>query len=668
MITRVFLFLWTFVGFAVATRAQVFVKSNATGLNNGTSWENAYVDLSAAIHATASGPIWVAAGVYTPSTDENGQARPVDSRLKTFKFKKGIAIFGGFAGTESSLAERNWDMNKTVLSGDIGVLGNHDDNCKHVVYSAFDNLDANTILDGLWIIDGGHYHQYGGAGIYVDGAGTFVITNCVIENNQSYGDGGGIYVFNADPLIENNVFRHNKAFSGGAIYLYYSDAIVRNNQFIENKVDEYPTTSYSSMTGGAITVSSYGSPQIISNLFKGNFARHNGGAIDLDGNYNCLIQHNDFIGNSATNGGAIFMDNAVSSFIFGNVLARNSASESGGAIYVDYNEGPKMINNTIVFNNAGGEGGGMFLRASNAQVSNSIIRSNTTPSASQVAVTVVRADWIPQFRNCNIAGGKPNASVTVFLNNIDVEPQFENPSQDNYHITALSSLIDAGSQDASILDYPWSWSNGGSVLFPTVDRSGNPRVVGSSIDIGAYESQQSKQFVPTDILLSNLSVDQSAEVGTQIGRLETIDADSHDFSYEIVGNTPYFAIQDKQLLVNSSLKVLRTSPVSVTIKATDDQGWSFTKTFSLELINITAVESPNQIFSLYPSKTSGKIFVDGPVSPRTEVGIYTMQGKILMKTNVEDRNMIDMSFAPTGMYIAIISNKGFRYHFRIIKE
>lgn len=239
------------MGCAIATRAQVFVKSNAIGLNNGTSWEHAYTDLSAAIHATSSGSIWVAAGVYMPTTDKDGQV-PGDSRLKTFKFKKGIAIYGGFAGTESSLSERNWNTNRTVLSGDIGEVGNHDDNCRHVVYSAFDGLDENTILDGLCVVDGGHYSQYGGAGIYVDGAGTFAIRNCVIENNQSYRDGGGMYVFSADPIIESNVFRHNQAFSGGGIYLYYSDAIVRNNQFIENKADYYPTTSSTSLAGGAI--------------------------------------------------------------------------------------------------------------------------------------------------------------------------------------------------------------------------------------------------------------------------------------------------------------------------------------------------------------------------------------------------------------------------------
>lgn len=668
MINRVFLPLITIVACAISAGAQVFVKADATGSNDGTSWQNAYTDLSAAIHATTSGAIWVAAGIYKPTTDENGQV-PADARLKTFKFKKGIAIYGGFAGSESTLSERNWDSNKTVLSGDIGVPGNHDDNCRHVVLSQFGALDSNTILDGLWIIDGGHYSQYGGAGVYVEGAGTFVIRNCVIENNESYRNGGGIYIFSADPIVENNVFRKNKAFSGGAIYLYYSDAIVRNNQFIENKVDDYPTTSSSSLAGGAISISAYGSPRITNNLFKGNFAKNDGGAIDLDGNYNCLIQHNHFISNSARDGGAIFMDNAVSSFIFGNVFAKNSALDHGGAIYVDYNAGPKLINNTIVFNNANQAGGGLYLSTSNAQIGNTIIRSNTSPRGPQVEVLIGRSDWIPQFRNCNMSGGKPNASINVFENNIDVDPAFENPSQDNYKITALSSMIDAGSQDASIFDYPWSWTNGGSVLFPTVDASGSARVVGNNIDIGAHESQMGKQFAPTDILLSNASVDQSAELGTEIGLLSTTDADSQNFNYEILGNEPYFTIQGKRLLVNSSLKVLRTSPVSLTIKTTDDQGWSFTKTFSIQLNNIVSVvDEQKNLFSFYPNKTSGKLFIDGPVTSQTTVAIYSMQGKMLLNTAVGSQNMIDMSFISGGMYVAIIINNGARYDFRIIKE
>ncbi|HYI76308.1 MAG TPA: T9SS type A sorting domain-containing protein [Chryseolinea sp.] len=87
------------------------------------------------------------------------------------------------------------------------------------------------------------------------------------------------------------------------------------------------------------------------------------------------------------------------------------------------------------------------------------------------------------------------------------------------------------------------------------------------------------------------------------------------------------------------------------------------------MINIiTGIEPLNQKFSLYPTKTSGMVFIDGHVSPQTEVGIYTMQGKILRKTSLEDRNMIDMSFAPAGMYVVIISNKGPCSYFRIIKE
>src|SRR4051812_26953207 len=105
MTNRFFLLTLAIVGASMSTEAQVYVKSNASGLNDGTSWQNAYTDLSAAIHATASGQVWVAAGIYLPTTDYDGQI-PTNPRFKTFKFKKGVAIYGGFAGTESGLSER----------------------------------------------------------------------------------------------------------------------------------------------------------------------------------------------------------------------------------------------------------------------------------------------------------------------------------------------------------------------------------------------------------------------------------------------------------------------------------------------------------------------------------------------------------------------------------
>jgi hypothetical protein len=46
----------------------IYVKWDAAGANNGTSWEDAYMDLQTAIGAAIDGDtIWVAGGTYKPT-------------------------------------------------------------------------------------------------------------------------------------------------------------------------------------------------------------------------------------------------------------------------------------------------------------------------------------------------------------------------------------------------------------------------------------------------------------------------------------------------------------------------------------------------------------------------------------------------------------------------
>ena len=61
-------------------------------------------------------------------------------------------LFGGFAGTETTLAQRNLALNPTILSGDIGLPGNITDNTYHVILSVSD--DNNTVVDGFTITGG----------------------------------------------------------------------------------------------------------------------------------------------------------------------------------------------------------------------------------------------------------------------------------------------------------------------------------------------------------------------------------------------------------------------------------------------------------------------------------------------------------------------------------
>jgi hypothetical protein len=134
----------------------LYVHHAATGLNDGSSWENAFVDLQTAIQAVDYGDqLWVAKGTYLPG---DMYANP-DSSF--FMLSDGVSLYGGFAGTEISLAERDIENNPTILSGDLNgddVPGefntNREDNCIHVLWIE-SSIAAETILDGF-IIEGGH--------------------------------------------------------------------------------------------------------------------------------------------------------------------------------------------------------------------------------------------------------------------------------------------------------------------------------------------------------------------------------------------------------------------------------------------------------------------------------------------------------------------------------
>ena len=137
--------LFTFF-FTFSLQAQVlYVKADANGANNGTSWSNAYTDLQSAIATADYGTqIWVAVGTYKPTTGTDRDAY--------FELKNGLEIYGGFIGTETQLEERDYIHNESILSGDIGVVGDSLDNSYTIVYSI--GTDENTILEGFTIREG----------------------------------------------------------------------------------------------------------------------------------------------------------------------------------------------------------------------------------------------------------------------------------------------------------------------------------------------------------------------------------------------------------------------------------------------------------------------------------------------------------------------------------
>ena len=107
----------------------IFVDHQATGGNNGTTWQDAYTDLQVALGAVPPSPphtyqIWVASGTYKPDTDTG-----LD-REKSFVLRDSVELYGGFARGEDPAFDENDDptfdfssrdfvLNETILSGDM---------------------------------------------------------------------------------------------------------------------------------------------------------------------------------------------------------------------------------------------------------------------------------------------------------------------------------------------------------------------------------------------------------------------------------------------------------------------------------------------------------------------------------------------------------------------
>ncbi len=201
------LFLFGQVGRASAA-SIIYVKPNAAGANNGTSWANAYKNLQVALAAATPGnQLWVAAGTYYPT---NGFNRSLYFRLRT-----GIALYGGFAGNETLLSQRKPAVHLTILSGNIGDPGTSTDNSYHVVYGGG---DSSAILDGFRIIGGNADASTGfntqGGGLYTFGSPT--LRNLTFANNHAE-TGAGIYISAASPSLTNVIFTNNSAQSGGGV-------------------------------------------------------------------------------------------------------------------------------------------------------------------------------------------------------------------------------------------------------------------------------------------------------------------------------------------------------------------------------------------------------------------------------------------------------------------
>lgn len=431
-----------FMGSAAMAQTIYYVKPQATGNNDGSSWENATTLTNALNKAVANDQIWVQ-GFETITDYKQIYITPT---IDGFTLKSGVQLYGGFKGDETTLDAREtlgkpYQLRyRTVLSGDIDmndVVDNTNlifpanttrtNNATHVLSinmapsSGGNNNTYPTVVNGF-SIGGGQADgtDEKGGGIYIHG-----------DNTHGDNTNGGIF------RIERCFFVNNYATQGGAIYVTAEVQNRNNNESLINQCVVYNNAA--------------GKRAAVVNA---------GGGIYLAG--------------QAT---------VVNSSIFNN--------ENGG---LRLSDGSKVINSTVARNT--GAGIDMIETVTDFSVFNSIVWGNT----------LLSAQYQPQFKYSAYhevtvtntdAGTDDNHNVYVTKENQGDKdaPMFDAPS--------VKTSFDRDFNWRQMAYPLWSWNvlegsvmhdkGDGTVYQSTTygnqDMAGNLRVDGV-IDIGAYEFQK----------------------------------------------------------------------------------------------------------------------------------------------------------------------------------
>jgi hypothetical protein len=500
-------------GYPLPAQQILRVKWNATGGNDGSSWNDAYTNLQTALAAVAAGgEIWVAAGTYRPGLPGNRNA--------TFTLVDGAGVYGGFDGTETTREQRDPVLNETILSGDLGqddtpgaspwYSGNihYGDNAYHVVTSTNDG--AATVLDGVTISAGyaiggassagagilvtagspsfrrcrirRNYGQSGG-GMMLAG-GTPAVTDCEFVENLTWGTyGGGLSVGdNTSPTIARNTFRGNVVLYaggpepvGGAISIGFNDPItISDCLFVGNKTDSLFGVPFYPAKGGAI----FGFPdgvQLLRCTFVGNTS-HEGGAVMSFGAItirDCVFNKNqafsyDYGGVGLGGwGGAVALveltSTTSSSTVTGCTFIRNTASDSGGGLLAS-GAANVDLRSSIFWDNSVGAGNFGMAQVHGAKPKYSCVQNLFVPEPGEdpfdPADVPGSFDAPPQFADYDGSNGIPG------------------DEDDDLHLVASSPCVDAGDPAFAPAGF---------------DREGNQRYLDGNldgslrVDCGAFE-------------------------------------------------------------------------------------------------------------------------------------------------------------------------------------
>ena len=187
--------------------AQIHVTPTGSGTGTGANWANATTLEMAVSNANSGQTIWVQGGTYNLSA--------------TLVVPQNVRLYGGFAGTETALSQRNFATNRTIIdaSQQFAVV----------------TLEALAVLSGVTVQNGvaNIPTRMVGGGVLMR-AGSRIESSYIINNVATH-RGGGVFV-EGNAEIYNSVIADNQAGTDGFAVSSVAEVLFRNNTVVGNSI------------------------------------------------------------------------------------------------------------------------------------------------------------------------------------------------------------------------------------------------------------------------------------------------------------------------------------------------------------------------------------------------------------------------------------------------
>ena len=358
-------------------------------------------------------------------------------------------------------------------------------------------------------------NRAGGVGGAIDEwLGSSNISNCTFTNNTAVGEGGALYVSeHAVATATQSALSGNVGSQGGAISTYGGLTVV-NTELLNNSCAQL---------GGAIYNS--GSATAIGCSINGNLGQTNGGGV-----YNAvdaILNMNDcYIANNTSEGAGGGVNNAGEAEFVACEFHENGKSQGGSSTRPNYggalyNSGDATIlQSSIVGNAVVKDGGGLYnAENSNLTIENSLLVGNVWGAngpdgiASYGVTTAINCTLIDKLYSYkgtlylyNTIAPNGSSSGRVYVYNSIYNGSTTRGSNNIAYNSNATIFTDEANSDYTLSENSIAIDRGANnYVTQERDLADAPRIVGGTVDIGAYERQEADSSAALDDAFAQLT-------------------------------------------------------------------------------------------------------------------------------------------------------------------